>query len=82
MNRKPTPKDYITAAGTVLSAVKEMQPAIAQLIKDMCTTIIPTIIRAIALSFYLRIKLWVKRNKGCCRCCIICKYFNECKNDF
>lgn len=60
MNRKPTPKDYITAAGTVLSGI----------------------IRAFALALYSRIKLWVKRNKGCCRCCIICKYFNECKNDF
>lgn len=82
MNKKPTAKDYLTAAGTLLSGIRQMQPAIVQLIKDMCTTIIPTIIRAIAIALYLRIKLWVKRNKDCCRCCIICKYFNECKNDF
>lgn len=45
-------------------------------------TVLSGIIRAIALSFYLRMKLWAKRNKNCRHCCLLCKHFNECKNDF
>lgn len=56
MNRKPTVKEYITAAGSLL----------------------PAILKGIAN----RLKLWATKHKGCLHCCIICKYFNECKNDF
>lgn len=82
MNRKPTAKDYITAAGTLLNAIKEMQPILVQLIKDVCFTIIPTIIKAFARVLYMRVKLWLRRNKDCCHCCLLCKYFDDCKNDF
>lgn len=79
MNRKPTAKDYITAAGTLLNAIKEMQPILVQLIKDVCFTII---IKAFVRVLYMRVKLWLRRNKDCCHCCLLCKYFDDCKNDF
>lgn len=82
MNRKPTAKDYITAAGTILSTIRQMQPAITQLIKDMCFTIITAIIKAFVRNLYVRVRLWVQRNKGCRYCCLLCKYFNECQKDF
>lgn len=82
MNRKPTAKDYITAAGTLLNAIKEMQPILVQLIKDVYFTIIPTIIKAFVRVLYMRVKLWLRRNKDCCLCCLLCKYFDDCKNDF
>lgn len=28
-----------------------------------------------------RFRLWFKRNKGCSKCCLTCKYFEECSYD-
>ena len=29
-----------------------------------------------------RFFLWIKRNKGCKSCCLVCPYYKNCKYDF
>lgn len=29
-----------------------------------------------------RLLLWFKPKKGCSKCCMFCKYYDDCKGDF
>lgn len=33
-------------------------------------------------EFTIRLCLWLKSGKGCRRCCLFCRWFNECKDYF